>query len=1170
MYSMDSHIDYVYYYDTQYNAEDHILWSGRDKHGIPQGSTRYTLDQLGLNKNLVYGLVVLGGGNAAFQEASFAFEVGMRVSYIPCTAKNVRAYGTGSAGPLHDYFVSLAEANRIPTESLDSLVEGAAGVVDNVRSKVSVDVWSEKPFYKAISDASVLSAESEIAVQKQLKTLKQDLTSKWATKREKRYKHLNGAISGKTSHIVVAEPVKRIWVLQSAPNNLQFAESLKESLELCGIECIIPNRKVKFSNWQKIIKAAAGVIYVLSHAFANDTLSTQRMGWCIDTGLSQRTILIEKFNWEPFDKLSLLTIDNSYLSFVDDMDHQRQPLKKATHRLEVLRKFVQELGGDTTELDNINTATGEWALGPFELSPTSVLNPDGFPDLSHRHHFLTEDFSMHDKGSVVLRKHQLVAAFQLDDAFTIENHWGPGGKVGEPQRLKAGDWLIFSEFQKGNEPLEALGSPMANVGISDIVNIEAGDIYGEEHDRFVRAYRRELQVGFGTEAGMTFTKRRRIICDREHHVVGGIKYYLMRDFWHDAQITKIVPTNYQLHMHTEDPLTGEVEIDAPVSYYPGSICREVQPPKVEEVPREKSALASFKRSASERLRKPKTPEAASDPIIELEQLLDDVAEGMGETEVMGGCGGQECVHCKARQATATAKMVDGKVVVTLTDKGNGYDPERAPNIWLLCESGNRIPAVPTLAITNPRYGKVDRRPLRVVHQQYAPDRTFQTECIRRNERALHLAGIEEEGTSGILRTPESLASRLDSYLSAVGPRVLMIMGYRHVHQDHANLVATKIHRILSDLKTEFSRDGKWLLMVVGDYTSTMILDDKNRMADWNIAKAQAALEAEEETDDAEDGPAALAAAVLQAEAVESLLYVVSRVKEMQGPGELDLMLCGSQVMIQKDQGGAGAMRRRSTQFQSTTSTKKRSRYTANMSVKEKAKYKQIDSMAELVDPQLELTTPINYAFEWPRNHPVPEQDEQCDIWTSNQARLAHLPYLDPGVRSRIYGAVVIGGDSTTAEETRFLFERQTKLQFIEAAVAVGEEAGEESEGAKSAVWDYVTSLSDTGQINPAGRWHRSPIPWSAITENAKHHKKIQKAAKATAKEWAKIERTLEKQANRLRKDAIGSKSGLIRRRFSKGVPKVHPAGGGGGSISGSGSGRGSPPNVIITASSMIE
>ena len=40
----------------------------------------------------------------------------------------------------------------------------------------------------------------------------------------------------------------------------------------------------------------------------------------------QRTLLIEKFNWEPFDKLSLLTIDNSYLSFVDDNARSRQPL----------------------------------------------------------------------------------------------------------------------------------------------------------------------------------------------------------------------------------------------------------------------------------------------------------------------------------------------------------------------------------------------------------------------------------------------------------------------------------------------------------------------------------------------------------------------------------------------------------------------------------------------------------------------------------------------------------------------------------------------------------------------------------------------------------------------------------------------------------------------------
>ena len=108
-YSMDSHIDYVHYYDTQHDAADRILWSGRDQHGIPQGSTRYTLDQLGLNHELVYGLVALGGGNSAFQEASFAFEVGMRVAYVPCDSKIPHKYESGSRGPLHDYFVHLAE-----------------------------------------------------------------------------------------------------------------------------------------------------------------------------------------------------------------------------------------------------------------------------------------------------------------------------------------------------------------------------------------------------------------------------------------------------------------------------------------------------------------------------------------------------------------------------------------------------------------------------------------------------------------------------------------------------------------------------------------------------------------------------------------------------------------------------------------------------------------------------------------------------------------------------------------------------------------------------------------------------------------------------------------------------------------------------------------------------
>ena len=1130
VYSMDAHVDYVYYYDTQYNAEDCILWAGRDKHGIAQGSTRCTLEQLGLNKGLVYGLVALGGGNGAFQEASFAFEVGMRVAYIPCDALNPRDYGKGSRGPLHDYFVSLSESGRIPTECIDSLVETVGNAVDHSRSRVPINVWSEKPFYRA---ASVLNAASEVAVQQQLKEVKQDLTSKWAARREKRYKHLNGTIASKASTTVPVEVPRRLWVIQSAPDNSNFAESLKAALEMCGVECIIPNRKGKFSNWQKIIKSAVGVIYVLSHAFANDMLSTQRMTWSIDIGLLQRTILIEKFNWEPFDKLSLLTIDNSYLSFVDDMDHQRHPLKKATHRLEVLRKFVQEMGGETSELDSINTATGEWALDSFDYFPSGVKTDDGFPDLSDRHHFLTEDFAMHDKGATVLRKHQLVTAFKLDDPFTIENHWGPGGTVGKPQVLNAGDWLIFSDFQKGNEPLEALGSPMANVGISDIATIEAGDIYGEEHDRFVRAYRRELKVGFGTEAGMTFTKRRRIICDRHPHTVDGTQYYLMRDFWHDAEISRIVPTDYELHAHKEDPLTGEVEIEEPIPWYPGSVCREIQPDAPE--PREqKSALGSMRRRKSEK------KSAPVDPIIELEQLLDDIDGTAAETLESKGCIGQDCVRCKARQARATAAVVDGKLVVTLVDKGAGYDPERGPKVWLKCMSGKRIPAVASMQITNPRYGKVDRRPLVVMHQQYAPDRTFQTECIRRNEQQIHIAGMQEEGDSGIFRTPESLAIRLDSYLSAVGPRVLMVMGYTHVHKDHADAVASNIHRVLSDLKTEFSRDGKWLLMVVGDFTSTMVMEDKACLASWNAAKRQA-----KDCSDANDADA-IAAATLEDNAVGSLLYIVSRVKEMQGAGEIDLMMCGSQVMVEK---ANPQIRRKLTHRASTPKSGKRFRRYSSMSIqgmsrKERAKYKQIDSMAELVnDPTSTLNTTVDYVFEWPRHHPVPDKMDPSSMWVSDQARLAHLPYLDPGIRSRVYGAIVIGGCSTTAEEVRFLFERQTRLQFIEASVRFQEtRSGEsnEGEGAKSKVWDYVTSLSDTGQINPAGRWHRSPIPWSVLSENAKHRKKIVKAAKATAKEWAKIERTLEKQATKLRKETA-AKQGSLRHRSSFKKGKVHPS-----------------------------
>ena len=34
--------------------------------------------------------------------------------------------------------------------------------------------------------------------------------------------------------------------------------------------------------------------------------------------------------------------------------------------------------------------------------------------------------------------------------------------------------------------------------------------------------------------------------DRHPHTVDGTQYYLMRDFWHDAEIFRIVPTDYEL------------------------------------------------------------------------------------------------------------------------------------------------------------------------------------------------------------------------------------------------------------------------------------------------------------------------------------------------------------------------------------------------------------------------------------------------------------------------------------------------------------------------------------------------------------------------------------------------------------------------------------------------
>ncbi len=100
-----AHVDYVRYVKTDYTAtadpaKPAIVWGGF-KDGQPQGRTKAYLSKAFMKKTLT-GVIAVGGGPIALEEAHFARSNGVPVEYVPAETRFPEA--NGPFGSLHESF----------------------------------------------------------------------------------------------------------------------------------------------------------------------------------------------------------------------------------------------------------------------------------------------------------------------------------------------------------------------------------------------------------------------------------------------------------------------------------------------------------------------------------------------------------------------------------------------------------------------------------------------------------------------------------------------------------------------------------------------------------------------------------------------------------------------------------------------------------------------------------------------------------------------------------------------------------------------------------------------------------------------------------------------------------------------------------------------------------
>ena len=81
------HVDYVFYYPTQKDADGKILYGGTDAQNHLLGSSRFYLGKDFVSHGMK-GIFTLGGGNIAKQEVIYALQHGMEVKHTSLEAKN--------------------------------------------------------------------------------------------------------------------------------------------------------------------------------------------------------------------------------------------------------------------------------------------------------------------------------------------------------------------------------------------------------------------------------------------------------------------------------------------------------------------------------------------------------------------------------------------------------------------------------------------------------------------------------------------------------------------------------------------------------------------------------------------------------------------------------------------------------------------------------------------------------------------------------------------------------------------------------------------------------------------------------------------------------------------------------------------------------------------------
>ena len=122
--SFESDWAYVYRSPEDFDANGNTLYGGIDAERQPVGATRYYLGPgfieplPGKDKASLSGLVVLGGGKVAVQELDYADKKGVKWHYLPCAAKNERAYNS-TFGPVQDWVAGKLGAEP-PTGEITS------------------------------------------------------------------------------------------------------------------------------------------------------------------------------------------------------------------------------------------------------------------------------------------------------------------------------------------------------------------------------------------------------------------------------------------------------------------------------------------------------------------------------------------------------------------------------------------------------------------------------------------------------------------------------------------------------------------------------------------------------------------------------------------------------------------------------------------------------------------------------------------------------------------------------------------------------------------------------------------------------------------------------------------------------------------------------------------